>query len=206
MKEFWNERYSTEAFAYGKEPNVFFKQALDKIENARILLPADGEGRNSVYAAKLGFDVYSCDLRISGKTKAEALAAEENVEIKYLVGDFGDLIYEESEFDVIALIYAHFPDNKKQFYHKLVNKYLKVGGSIIFEAFSKNHLKYNSENPNVGGPKNLEMLYSIEEIKIDFPNFEFELLKEQTIELNEGKYHTGKGSVVRFVGRKIYAK
>ena len=205
MKEFWNERYSTEAFAYGKKPNVFFKQELDKLGKGRILLPADGEGRNSVYAAKLGFDVCACDLSISGKTKAEAFAAEENVEINYLVGDFGSLVYEESEFDAVALIYAHFPADKKEAYHKLVNKYLKVGGSIIFEAFCESHIKYNSENPNVGGPKNLEMLYSIEEIKIDFANFEFDLLKEQTIELNEGKFHRGKGSVVRFVGRKIYA-
>lgn len=93
MKEFWNERYSTEAFAYGKNPNVFFKQELDKLGKGRILLPADGEGRNSIYAAKLGFDVYACDLSISGKTKAEALAAEEKVEINYLVGDFGSLVY-----------------------------------------------------------------------------------------------------------------
>ena len=204
MKEFWNERYNAEAFAYGKEPNVFFKHELDKLSKGRILLPADGEGRNSVYAAKIGFDVYACDLSMSGKTKAETLAAEENVEINYLVGDFGSLVYQESEFDAIALIYAHFPADKKQAYHKLVNKYLKVGGTIIFEAFSKNHINYNSKNPNVGGPKNLEMLYSMEEIKNDFANFEFDLLKEQAIELNEGKFHIGKGSVVRFIGRKTY--
>lgn len=205
MKEFWNERYSAEVFAYGKEPNVFFKESLDKMCVGKILLPADGEGRNSVYAAKLGFEVYACDLSTSGKTKAKALATQENVEINYLVGEFGDLSYKESEFDIIALIFAHFPADKKQAYHTLVNKYLKVGGSIIFEAFSKNHIKYNSENPNVGGPKDLDMLYYLEEIKNDFANFEFDLLNEQTIELNEGEFHKGTGSVVRFLGRKINA-
>jgi hypothetical protein len=36
---------------YGTTPNEFFKQQLDLLEPGNILLPADGEGRNAVYAA-----------------------------------------------------------------------------------------------------------------------------------------------------------
>ncbi len=46
------------------------------------------------------------------------------------------------------------------------------------------------------------MLFSIEEIKSDFKDFETLELKEQEIELHEGQFHNGKGSVIRFVGRK----
>jgi hypothetical protein len=48
MKEFWNERYANEEYAYGEEPNEFFKQELARLQPGRILLPADGEGRNGV--------------------------------------------------------------------------------------------------------------------------------------------------------------
>ena len=55
MKEFWNERYSQEAYAYGTEPNAFFKSRIDQLSPGKLLLPAEGEGRNAVYAATKGF-------------------------------------------------------------------------------------------------------------------------------------------------------
>ena len=46
------------------------------------------------------------------------------------------------------------------------------------------------------------MLFSIDELKSDFVNYEIIELAEKEIELNEGLFHNGKGSVIRFVGRK----
>lgn len=46
------------------------------------------------------------------------------------------------------------------------------------------------------------MLFSIEEIKDEFPELEFKLLEEKTIELSEGNYHKGKAEVIRFIGIK----
>lgn len=178
MKEFWNARYSKDSFAYGKEPNEFFKQELEKLIQGKILFPADGEGRNSVYASLNGWNAYACDLSKEGKAKATALAKRNDVQIEFQVGDFGKLKYENESFDAVALIYAHFPPDRKSAYHKLVDKYLKIGGTIIFEAFGKNHLNYNSVNPKVGGPKSLDMLFSVEELKAGFPNYDISTLEE----------------------------
>jgi hypothetical protein len=79
---------------------------------------------------------------------------------------------------------------------------LRNGGLIIFEAFSKKHIDYVTINEKIGGPKDLAMLFSIEELKTDFVNYEIIELVEKEIELNEGLFHNGKGSVIRFVGRK----
>ena len=68
--------------------------------------------------------------------------------------------------------------------------------------FSKNHLTYRRKNEKVGGPKDLGSLFSIEEIKADFDNYHFRELAEVEIELNEGVFHNGVGSVVRFVAEK----
>ena len=68
MKEFWNQRYSELGYAYGTEPNEFFKEALLRYkeellpEHPRLLMPAEGEGRNAVYAAELGFEVTAFDV------------------------------------------------------------------------------------------------------------------------------------------------
>jgi len=125
----------------------------------------EGEGRNAVFAAKLGWKVSAFDISVEGKNKALRLAKNNDVTIDYQVGELQTLNYRSEQFDAIALIYAHVPPDIKSKYHKLLDKYLRKEGTIIFEAFSKNHLDYRLKNENVGGPKDLESLFSIEELK-----------------------------------------
>lgn len=202
MKEFWDSRYKDEKYAYGEEPNEFLIQQLKNLTPGRILFPAEGEGRNAVYAAKLGWNVSAFDISVEGRNKAIKLSEKNNVTIDYQVNELVEDSYNSEEFDAIALIFAHFAPHIKQSYHKILSSFLKKGGLIIFEAFSKNHIKYNSTNDKVGGPKDIDTLCSVDEIKSYFPDFEVLLLEETETELNEGLYHIGTGSVVRFVGRK----
>jgi len=198
----WNERYSKDEFAFGKQPNNYLKEQLEKLNVGTILFPAEGEGRNAVFAANLGWTVSAFDISMEGKKKADRLAEINHVTIDYQVGDLQEISFDTEQFDVIALIYAHFPANIKSVYHKTLDKYLRNGGVVIFEAFSKRHIDYVSKNENVGGPRDLESLFSIEEIKSDFANYEIIELEEKEIELSEGLYHNGTGSVIRFVGQK----
>lgn len=110
--------------------------------------------------------------------------------------------YSPEQFEAIGLIYAHFPADIKSTYHKLLDKYLRKGGVILLEAFSKKHIDYVTKNERVGGPRDLASLFSVEEIRSDFENYEIIELAEEEIELSEGLYHNGVGSVIRFVGRK----
>lgn len=198
----WDERYSDTEFAYGKEPNAFFKEWIDPLEPGKILMPADGEGRNGVYAGTLGWKVTSFDLSREGKAKALRLAKEWGVSMDYLVGDFSDLQFDKESFDAIGLIYAHFPASKKSEFHKRLSSYLKPGGTVIFEAYSKKNLELRKKNPRIGGPTDLDMLFSSDEIMKDFIDYETIHLTEEKAVLEEGKYHQGVGSVIRFVGRK----
>ena len=198
----WNDRYKANEFAYGEQPNNYLKEQLEKLPAGTILFPAEGEGRNAVFAATLGWAVSAFDISAEGKKKALQLAARHNVSIDYTVGLLEELPYAEGQFDAMALIYAHFPAAIKSLYHQTLDKYLRKGGILIFEAFSKSHLAYLEKNEHVGGPKDIDSLFSTEEIRADFPNYEIIELAEQEIELHEGLYHNGTGSVIRFTGRK----
>jgi len=203
MKEFWNKRYSTTEYVYGVEPNAFLKQSLSKYKIAgKMLFPADGEGRNSVFAASLGIETTAFDISEAGMSKALALAKSQNVSVKYLVGELSEHDFQNESFDAMALIFAHFPPSILDDYHQQLIKFVKKDGLVILEGFSKNHLKYNTQNPKVGGPRKIEMLFSIEQIKETFNDFEILYLEEEEVELKEGAYHIGKGAVVRFIGRK----
>ncbi len=198
----WDDRFKDDAYAYGEDPNEFLQQELIKLPPGNILFPAEGEGRNAVFAAKLGWNVTAFDISKEGKHKADKLANKHGVSIDYQIKSLPHLDYKEGQFDVVALVYAHFPALIKSDYHKALDHFLKPGGTILFEAFSKKHLAYNRVNEKVGGPRDIESLFSMEEIKTDFSTYDIRLLEEKEIRLQEGIYHQGIGSVIRFIGSK----
>lgn len=199
-KEFWNERYKRDEYVYGELPNEFFKEQLDKIPvSGKLLLPAEGEGRNAVYAAGLGWSVFAFDQSIEAYKKAMRLASKAGVKIDYTVSAGIDLPYERDQFDVLGFVFAHFlPAQRNELVYRL-SDFLKPGGWVIFEAYSKTHL---TTPGRTGGPDDPDMLYSPEDITNLFKHFETQVLKEETVWLNEGKFHSGVGTVTRFVGKK----
>lgn len=204
MKDLWNKRYSETEYVYGEEPNKFFKETLDILPVGKILLPADGEGRNGVYAATKGWIVDAFDQSDRAKEKALALARTKGVNITYQIADIKEAIekYPPESFDVIALIFVHLPSEIKTKYHQALLSLLKKGGHLIIEGFSKKHVDYQQKNPNVGGPCESDLLYSMQEIESMFVGLNTLLFTEVEVELSEGAGHAGKGSVVRFVGKK----
>ena len=202
MKEFWNKRYEEEAFVYGENPNAYFADKIHAVPASKILFPCEGEGRNAVYAAQLGFDAHAFDLSASAKKKADTLAQKHEVKLNYVVSEVEKIDYPTENFDALVLIFAHFLPEKRMEYHQKFARLLKKGGALIIEGFSKKHENNQKENPQAGGPQNPEMLYDLEDLKSDFATFDFVEAYETDVELNEGLYHIGKASVVRIMAIK----
>ena len=195
--EFWNERFSTDKYIYGKNPNKFFKEQIDQLKPGRLLLLGEGEGRNSVYTATKGWKVDAVDFSKTAKEKALRLAKKNNVNINYAISNLADFTPRENCYDAIGLIFVHLKPGSRKIVHKRIVNSLKNTGLIILEAFEKQQLGKNS-----GGPQSEEMLYSIEELKDDFKDLKIHLLKKETVLLDEGDSHKGKASVIRFVAEK----
>ncbi|MCC5815858.1 MAG: class I SAM-dependent methyltransferase, partial [Leptospira sp.] len=175
MKEFWNERYDSEEYVYGEEPNEFLARILPNLKKGKILFPCEGEGRNSVFAARHGWSAVGVDWSESGKKKALSLAEKYKANIEYIIGDVSHLDFQVESFDAIALVFAHFPKQIREGIHKGLMKFLKPGGYILLEGFSKDHVKFQAENPNVGGPKDPSMLFSTEMILSEFSGLQIEI-------------------------------
>ena len=197
MKDFWNERYAAKTYAYGTKPNQYLKEILPLLPKGKLLFVAEGEGRNAVFAAKNGFEVSAFDYSESGKQKAWQLAEENGVTIDYLVSDVLALPYEQESFDALIFIFAHFPAEIRKEAHLKLLHLLKPRGKILFEAFGKGQINYAS-----GGPKDIQMLFSEEEVRNEFPNVTFDHLSTDKTALHEGLFHQGDGIVVRFIGTK----
>jgi 2-polyprenyl-3-methyl-5-hydroxy-6-metoxy-1,4-benzoquinol methylase len=198
MKKFWDERYSQEEMIYGNEPNEFFREQIQNLKPGKILLPAEGEGRNAVYAATQGWDVHAFDFSDAGRTKALKLASKLGVSIDYQLSAAEDFNCPPNSLDAVALIYVHFPPVIRLAFHAKIIHWLKPGGKVILEAFHPEQL----EGYPSGGPKDKTLLYTADMLKQDFEGLTINLLEEKEIELSEGTYHLGKGYVTRMVATK----
>ena len=197
MKTFWDNRYAGEAFAYGTSPNIFFKNQLDHLPPGNLLLPAEGEGRNAIYAALKGWNVTAFDQSEIAKQKAMKLAKQNKVRIEYEVCDQVDFSSKENYFGCVALIFAHMPPDLRKSFHQKMYDHLKPGGTLILEGFEKYQI-----NNTTGGPKNIDTLFSKEELFSDFKSLKNIHLSEEDSILDEGAFHKGSAHVIRFTGIK----
>lgn len=194
---FWDERYSSEEYVYGTEPNNFFKEQIGRIPVGKILLPGEGEGRNAVYAAGCGWTVDAVDQSAAGKHKAIKLAISKGVKINYEISDVLNFNPAKDHYDAAALIFFHIHKNKrKELFRKIVDS-LKPKGFLIMELFDKEQLGRNS-----GGPQNIDMLYSVAELTEDLSNLNIIYIEKKEIYFAEGEHHNGQAVVIRFVGQK----
>lgn len=193
----WDERYSAEEYVYGKEPNQFLKDNINKIPRGNILCVADGEGRNSTFIAERGNNVTAIDFSPNAVDKIQKLASEKNVTVNAICADLLDYDFGENKYDAIISIYSHFNLADTQRLHQKYLKALKPNGIFFIEVFAKEQLSLNT-----GGPKNINLLYDIEDIEKSFPNCKFEVLKKDILYLHEGHLHDGKAVVVRAIVRK----
>lgn len=195
--DFWNQRYATETYVYGEAPNDFFKTQIDTLKPGKMLLPFEGEGRNAVYAAKLGWQVDCFDFSNSGKTKAKLLAQKHGVNINYLVCDFRNFNWPLQHYDLVGLFYAHLPESSRIQLHQRIIPTLDIGGLLLLEAFDKKQLGKSS-----GGPQQLDMLYSEELLHADFSALRNRVVEQRKLLLQEGPGHTGEAEILRLAGMR----
>lgn len=197
MTNMWDEKYLREGYLYGTEPNEFYKSELNLLQPGKILFLGEGEGRNALHAARLGWDVDAYDYSTEGQKKALNRAEEEKLKLNYTVQDLNDLSLNNEMYDVAVLVFLHLPEELRIKTHNNVINALKPGGKVIFEAFEKEQI-----NNTTGGPKSTDLLYSLEEIFTDFQDFELKKFSKETPLLDEGPGHQGKAITVRLSAKK----
>ena len=200
QQHFWNEKFSSDEHLYGTEPNAFIKakQGLVK-EGGAVLCLGEGEGRNALFMAKAGHDVVAIDASDVGLAKAHRLVQSHGHTIETIHRDLAEWEPEAARFDGVVASYLHLPQPlRKTVFHKVCDS-LSPDGVFIGEFFSLEQLNYQS-----GGPKAVELLYSLEDMESNLAGLPVEIvLLEKTItHLEEGRGHQGEASVIRIIFKK----
>ncbi len=204
---FWDQQFSTPDFKYGTQANWFLRnQAVHLHPGSEVLLPGDGEGRNSVWLARRGHYVTALDNSRVGLNKALRLAAENHVTVAVIHADLEDWVPKPASFDAIVLTYVHLPEGWRRRAHQRLISALRPGGWFILEAFHPQQLKYQS-----GGPKDEALLYTAETIRSDLqadPELAVQEIMawEGEAHLDEGSGHQGAAYLTRYVAHRVESR
>ena len=194
----WDERYQTTEYIFGDQPCQWLIMNQHRLpQSGKALALGDGEGRNGVFLAELGFEVTSVDLSEVGLNKARDLARKRGVTIQTVQADLEHYEIETESQDLIVSIYCHLPDAIRKLVHERAEVALKPGGLFILEAFHHSQLKYQS-----GGPKTTDLLYDLDALLDDFQTLQILEAFDGLCYLDEGVRHSGIGHIVRLVLQK----
>jgi len=197
----WNEKFSKEGFMYGLQPNAFIKDKLSLIPpKGSVLCLAEGEGRNAIYLAQLGFAVEALDASDVGLHKLMQRAEQESLNIETTLADLENW-QPNKQYDAVIASFMHLPEPLRTKSFKKAVEALKVGSYMIMEFFSQDQMRQGFPS---GGPKDLSLLYDPQELRNCFDEKEVEIIQlsqEEDI-LDEGWGHQGAASLVRLILQK----
>ena len=196
----WNERYDTDEFIFGIEPNRYLKSvALKYLKPGRqVLCVADGEGRNSVWLAQQGCHVAAFDLSPNAIKKAQQLAKQLGVKVEYQLSDCESFDWSENAYDSVVAIFIQFygPEMRSELFRKMIAS-LKPGGVLILQGYTPKQLEYKT-----GGPSQIENLYTEDMVKDLLQSLKIQemVLTEEVI--SEGQAHDGMSALMGVVAVK----
>lgn len=194
----WQDRFDTEGYVYGIEPNEFVKQYYKVFKGSKkIGAFAEGEGRNAVFLSMRGFMLTAFDFAQSGLSKTKKLASENHV---HVATRLTDLIHDETpieEFNGAVMIFGHFPKKYQKLIFDKVVKSVTPGGMIMMELYSEEQLHYQT-----GGPKDIDLLYNPQDVLEWCSDYKIKHFYVGEVVRNEGTLHTGLAHVIQFIIQK----
>jgi len=198
-RDFWNERFAKEGYLYGTEPSSFLlDQAHHLPEGARVLVPADGEGRNSVFLAKAGYDVVATDVAEEGINKARQLATASGVSVDYQHVDLQGWDWPEAAFDAVVALFIQFaPPAFRDEVFEGMKQAARPGGLVLLHGYTPKQLEYRT-----GGPPRADHLYTVELLQAAFGDWEILRLEAYERELDEGAGHSGRSALIDLIARR----
>lgn len=173
----WDDRYRQPGYWAGKEPAEFLREVLPLLPRGTVLDLASGEGRNAVFLARQGYQVFAVERSRVGLEKTEALARECGVaclwatqltlphkheaQLHLVQADLESFALPSGQFDVL-LCFKYLQRPLLPYLHGA----LRRRGMLVYETHTLEHLKF------AGGPRSPEFLLQPGELRAAFSAME----------------------------------
>jgi hypothetical protein len=202
---FWDERYACADYRFGKIPHPMVCRLAQHLPaGARVLAVADGEGRNGVALAGLGFQVTAFDVSPLGVEKARRLQQSLNVppqNYQTCVAGVDDFNWPSATCDAVLAVFVQFapPSMRLRMFLHFRNV-LKLGGLLALVGYRPEQIAYGT-----GGHPDPLHLYTKDLLVDAFGDMAFLHFESLDVELSEGAGHQGKSAVIELLARKSVA-
>lgn len=195
----WDERFAGADYMFGTQPAQALTRHLPLLhKGGTTLAVADGEGRNSVYLAKQGFNVTAMDSSHIGIDKAEKLAAEHNVTPSFELADIYDYDWHAKRYDNVVAIFIQFaPPQMWERIFTGMKSALRDGGCLMLHGYTPRQIDYGT-----GGPSNVAHLYTADMLADHFSDMDIHLSEAYEAVLDEGHGHQGQSALIDFIAYK----
>jgi SAM-dependent methyltransferase len=185
----WDEKYSTDDFIYTKVENRFVVEFCKDLDgtNKKAIDLAGGEGRNSVWLAKRGWQVENIDFSQVALDKYLQFANDEGVaelcQANCSAGN--DFVPKLSPVELAVIAYLQIPETELAFAIQRLSAHVAPGGNLVGVWHSRDNLE-----GGFGGPRDPQVLPNIETIRTALLGTGLEI---EVLENRDGQIQTREG-------------
>jgi len=135
VAERFNKLYSGTSDLFSAAPNAFLARTVTGLKPGRALDVAMGQGRNSIFLAKQGWDVTGYDIADTGLEAARSAAEKAGVRIHAVHATHDDFDFGRDQWDLIVMTYT-LADMENAAFLRRVKDSLKPGGILVLEQMN----------------------------------------------------------------------
>jgi len=171
----WNRVYTDEIAYLPPYPNRFLAQVMEGRKPGRALDVGMGQGRNSLFLARLGWEVTGVDISNKGIELAEIEAARLGLKIHCVLTDIAAYDVGNAKWDLIVGVYM---GRLILFQAGALTQGLASGGSLVVEHYRRDVGRVSLSGGQLGYPVNALLETYVPSLRIvryeevlDFPDW-----------------------------------
>jgi len=190
-RQIWNKVYSEENSRVTNYPNRFLAELVQGRTPGKVLDIGMGQGRNSLFLARLGWNVTGVDISDKGIEIARREAREANLNINCVVADFASFDLGNAQWDLILGIYMGglVLTNAKR-----IADALRPGGVLVVENFHQDINRTALTGGMLGYPTNVLLETFVPLLRI--------VRYEEVLDFPDWSNHGEKVPLIRMCARK----
>jgi SAM-dependent methyltransferase len=127
--------YASEAPPFNAEPSAFLARAVDGVAPGKALDVAMGQGRNSLFLARKGWQVTGYDVSTVGLSQAQAAAAKAGLKIETVQKSHADFDFGTDRWDLVVMVFPGTSMDDLELLRKIKTS-MKKGAMIVVEQFN----------------------------------------------------------------------
>ncbi|MGZ4617861.1 MAG: SAM-dependent methyltransferase [Frankiaceae bacterium] len=160
----WDARYTSSELVWGAQPNVFVAAELGGLAPGEALDVACGEGRNSIWLARRGWQAVGVDFSAEAIRRATRLAKEAGVaaRVRFAVGDVVADPLPTGSFDAVVVAYLQLPAPQRRATLRKAAARLRPAGTLLVVGHDAANL-----TDGVGGPQDPAVLFTAQDVVAD---------------------------------------